>query len=353
MKFVVLVAFGGVLAVLLLRIPKAEMRAIGRSGCLASADALMPRGPLSADDFVELERRCDFCDTRYRVRLYSDGRVEWHGDRGVQAMGDSSARVDSGEARRLIERFRSSGLSGLCQQYWQAITDSFTFTTTVRIQGRQKQVSDYANSAPEWLRELDNQLDLLADVHRWWHGAPETEEFQYLWLDAVWAKPGVTPLMRAAARNNVFEVRRLLALGADPNAADASGWTALMYAAGLAQNNVVTELRRAGAKLDARSLAGQNVLMAAAQHGALDQIGYLAAVIDVNLQDNKGQTALMLAAHRYWNADLLKVLLRAGARKDVRDDHHSNACDHLGIANEQYHEGQGYVEARSLLCEVG
>lgn len=225
----------------------------------------MPRGPRSADDFVELERRCDFCDTRYRVRLYPDGRVEWHGDRGGQAVGDRSARVDSGEAHRLIERFRSSGLSGLCQRYWQAITDSFTFTTTVRIQGRQKQVSDYANSAPDWLREVDNQLDLLAEVHRWWHGAPETEEFQFLGFDAVWAKPGVSPLMRAAARDNLFEVRRLLALGADPNAADASGRTALMYAAGLAQKNVVTELRRAGAKLDARSLAGQNVLMAAAQ----------------------------------------------------------------------------------------
>lgn len=350
MKFVVAVALGGVLAVLLLRIPKPERRAIGRSGCLASADALMPRGPLSANDFVELERRCAFCDTRYRVRLYSDGRVEWHGDRGVQAVGDRSARVDSGEARRLIERFRSSGLSRLCQKYWQAITDSFTYTTTVRVQGRQKQVSDYANSAPEWLRELDNQLDLLADVHRWWHGAPETEEFQYLRMDAGWAKPGVTRLMRAAARDNVFEVRLLLVLGADPNAVDASGWTALMYAAGLARKNVVTELRRAGAKLDARSLAGQNVLMAAVQQSALDQIGYLAAVNDVNLQDNKGQTALMLAAHRYWNADLLKLLVRAGARKDVRDRHYRNACDHLAIANEQYHEGQGYVEARSLLC---
>ena len=142
----------------------------------------------------------------------------------------------------------------------------------------------------------------------------------------------------------------ILALEADPNAVDASGWTALMYAAGLARKNVVTELRRAGAKLDARSLAGQNVLMAAVQQSALDQVSYLAAVNDVNLQDNKGQTALMLAAHWYWNADLLKVLLRAGARKDVRDRHYRNACDHLGIENEQYQEGQGYVEARSLLC---
>jgi len=36
-------------------------------------------------------------------------------------------------------------------------------------------------------------------------------------------------------------------------------------------------------------------------------------------QDNKGQTALMLAAQWYWNSDLLKTLRRAGARKDIRD----------------------------------
>jgi hypothetical protein len=70
--------------VLLLRIPKPEIRAIGRSGCLASGDALMPRGPLSANDFVELERRCDYRATRHRVRLYPDGRVEWHGDRACK-----------------------------------------------------------------------------------------------------------------------------------------------------------------------------------------------------------------------------------------------------------------------------
>ena len=58
----------------------------------------------------------------------------------------------------------------------------------------------------------------------------------------------------------------------------------------------------------------------------------------------------MLAAHWYWNTGRLKVLLGAGARKDVRDRHYRNACDHLRIANEQYHEGQGYEEARSLLC---
>jgi hypothetical protein len=44
----------------------------------------------------------------------------------------------------------------------------------------------------------------------------------------------------------------------------------------------------------------------------------------------------MLAAHWYWNSDLLKTLLRAGARKDIRDRPARTACDHMGIANQQY-----------------
>ena len=100
-------------------------------------------------------------------------------------------------------------------------------------------------------------------------------------------------------------------------------------------------------------LTGQNALMAAAQQSALDQIGTLAAINDVNLQDDKGQTALMLAAHWYWNSDLLKTLQRAGARKDVRDRRNRTACDHLAIANQQCHESQGYAEARALLCGSG
>ena len=71
---------------------------------------------------------------------------------------------------------------------------------------------------------------------------------------------------------------------------------------------------------------------------------------NINLQDDKGQTALMLAAHWYWNSDLLKTLLRVGARKDVRDRRNRNACDHLEIAHQQYHESQGYAEASALLC---
>jgi hypothetical protein len=350
-KFVITAAvFTSLLAVLLVRSAKPNLPRISRSGCLSSAFPLVSFGNLSANDFVELERHCDFCAVRYRIRLYADGRVEWHGDRGVQAVGDRTARIASSEAQGLIKRFCSSGFWGLCRHYWQMITDSFTYTTTVRIQGRQKQVSDYADSAPGWLRELDDQLDLLADVHRWWHGLPETEEFEYLSVDAVWAKPGVTPLMRAAARDNLFEVKRLLTAGANPNDVDASGWTALMYAAGLAQRNVLAELLRAGAKPDARSLAGQNALMAAAQLSSLDQIGALAAFNNINLQDDKGQTALMLAAHWYWNSDLLKTLLRVGARKDVRDRRNRNACDHLEIAHQQYHESQGYAEASALLC---
>jgi hypothetical protein len=42
---------------------------------------------------------------------------------------------------------------------------------------RSKSVSDRANIAPDWLRKLDYQAEVLADVHRWIHGDPAMEVF--------------------------------------------------------------------------------------------------------------------------------------------------------------------------------
>jgi hypothetical protein len=115
-KFIITAAvFTSLLAVLLVRSAKPNLPRISRSGCLSSAYPLVSFGNLSANDFVELERHCDFCAVRYRIRPYADGRVEWHGDRGVQAVGDRTARIASSEAQGLIKRFCSAGFWGLCR----------------------------------------------------------------------------------------------------------------------------------------------------------------------------------------------------------------------------------------------
>ena len=63
-------------------------------------------------------------------------------------------------------------------------------------------------------------------------------------------------LLDAIRKNDRGAVAALIDGGADVNAADASGATPLMYAALLADSDVVGELLKRGAAVDARSGSG-------------------------------------------------------------------------------------------------
>ncbi len=97
---------------------------------------------------------------------------------------------------------------------------------------------------------------------------------------------GSTPLMSAVANRSWANARLFLSKGADVNARDQDGRTALMSIAGLGDTGLITLL---------------------VEHGA-----------DVNARDNQGRTALMYAADlcATWN---LPTLLTAGADPAIRD----------------------------------
>jgi uncharacterized protein DUF6438/ankyrin repeat protein len=269
------------------------------SGCPTEAAAAPPAQPLAPGDFVQLQRTICFgsCPA-YTVKIRADGEVDWKGDVSVSLRGEARDKIGPDQARSLIEKFRAAGFWGLCDGYTLGITDMPTFLTTVGIGGQEKRVSDYADGAPAWLRELDRKVDELADTHRWIHGDPRSEYFGFnLPSDARGPKPGLTPLMQAAARGDLEEMRRLLAGGADPNTQDSSGWTPLMYATQAQTAEAVKTLIEAGATPNAQSYVGQTALMAAAT------IFYV--------PDEK-----------------LRALLEAGARKGTRDAKGLTALDY-------------------------
>jgi ankyrin repeat protein len=151
-------------------------------------------------------------------------------------------------------------------------------------------------------------------------------------------KPGMTALMRASGRGDLTEVRRLLSEKADPNAQDASGWTALMYATGARASSIdiVYSLIAAGADPNKKSAMGQTATMAAAT-ALRDRGPVLRQIVgaggDVQAADRNGQTALMFAAtgiygmqtvtetdSRYADySDALSFLVTSGARSDAVD----------------------------------
>lgn len=122
------------------------------------------------------------------------------------------------------------------------------------------------------------------------------------------------PLTIAAGNGDVTEVRRLLVEGADPNAFDSTGWTALMWAARFGRVAAIGTLIGGGAdpNLPDRGRNGWNALMFAT-HTRND--GALRALLDRGANPNamaSDMTALMMAAG-YGYTPMVRLLLERGA----------------------------------------
>ena len=162
--------------------------------------------------------------------------------------------------------------------------------------------------------------------------------------------PEETPLMQAAGNGDTEQVSRLLVQGANPNAKDQSGYTALMYAsknskdvaavaaallsAGAEVNakdkqgntalnwsvwngirlNVLKQLITSGADVNAKNSAGEPILLTAISSGGDEHIARSAAEVlvsagaDIHARDSNGETAISLAERirRYSIVELLK-----------------------------------------------
>ncbi len=106
----------------------------------------------------------------------------------------------------------------------------------------------------------------------------------------------LSPLANAAREANAKAVADLCARGADPNAPSGdNGWTPLLHAVHRNQLDNVRMLLDAGA--------------------------------NPNVASRSGMTPLMMAAG-YGNQPMVSVLLRGGARADVRDDDGAVALDY-------------------------
>ena len=102
--------------------------------------------------------------------------------------------------------------------------------------------------------------------------------------------------------------------GADVNAKDENGDTALIWAARYDKEKVVSALLAAGADVNVKNAYGTTALMLAARNGNEKAVAaLLAAGADVNAANASGNTALMWAV-RYGKEKVAAVLKKAGAK---------------------------------------
>jgi len=145
---------------------------------------------------------------------------------------------------------------------------------------------------------------------------------------------GVTPLLAAAYNGNERILELLLAAGADPKPLDATGKSALVYAAARGFPRVVLRLLRAGVDANTRHDHSLTALMWAAGHTndvpVTEGLATVRLLLEhdagVNLVDDRGRTALMIAAER-GHAEVVAALLAAGADATVRDAEGKTALD--------------------------
>lgn len=127
---------------------------------------------------------------------------------------------------------------------------------------------------------------------------------------------GRTQLIRAAGRCRSERVQAALDKGADVNAADGIGWTALHEAA-YCSTDLVERLLLAGAEVNARDIGGDTPLHLAASIGATAVVEVLIAHgADVSLVNDEGQDARLRAlekGHYHTVAVLVSALAQANA----------------------------------------
>ena len=132
-------------------------------------------------------------------------------------------------------------------------------------------------------------------------------------------KYGDTALMIASEKGHMDVVKCLAECGVDVNASNKYGRTALMVAAIWGQIEVVKHLAELGADLEAKDGDGKTALMVAASLGKLDVVKCLAELgADLEAKDGDGQTALMTAAIN-GQLDVVKYLTEQGADLNVQD----------------------------------
>lgn len=140
------------------------------------------------------------------------------------------------------------------------------------------------------------------------------------------------------ALRSLRSLRVLLARGADVNAADGTGRTALMKVAEAGAEEFVDLARlliERGANVNAADQWGNTALMMAAGGGRESHVDIVRLLLrhraDANALDNTSSTALMDAARGGTKAhvETVKLLLKHGADRALRDMHGKNAYDHI------------------------
>jgi len=156
--------------------------------------------------------------------------------------------------------------------------------------------------------------------------------------------PANDALFRAIRSSDLGAVRTALWKGASPNATSADGDTPLMYAAVYSTSYCMQLLLQRGADSNARDKRGGTALMRSVRD--IDKVRLLlAAGAEVDARSARGVTALMIAANRPGSVDVVKLLLQFKADPTTPDA--------AGVPPLMYAADFGDLESVQVLVAAG
>ncbi len=330
---------------------------------------------------ITLERTtCFGACPAYLLQIDSSGAVSFKQGPPSNRHEERTSTVTVDQLHDLVAGFAAIHFFELNDVYGPTFTDGPTTYIGLTLEGKAKKITHF-NIAPPGLEELERTIERMANIHRWLHGDTRRFTLQspvagpymgggealtnetFVRHDAYdGIKPGMNQLMHAAGMGNEAEIRRALQRREDMNAADETGWTALMVAAVAVQPQAVSTILDAGARVDQRDHHGDTALIgvAAVRFGnlriAAEVVGILIAHgASVDATNDLGESALMWAA-RSGNPESIKVLLMAGADPARIDQSGHNALFYLRSArdgltfdkalSERYDQAESVLEQR-------
>jgi ankyrin repeat protein len=133
---------------------------------------------------------------------------------------------------------------------------------------------------------------------------------------------GLPPLVEATRWGHPNIALALIEAGADVNARDTYGVTAMMFAAICGSTEVIERLIDAGADVNARDLDGRSVLIEVLTTENDIPVSLIQSLVEAgaspNIRISGGVTPLMLAATS--EPEILQILINAGADVNAQDD---------------------------------
>src|SRR5580704_8529401 len=137
----------------------------------------------------------------------------------------------------------------------------------------------------------------------------------------------------AIRENNLTQLKALLDQKASADAADDHDITPLMYAAEIGSVEAMRLFLDRGADVNAQNAFGSTALMWSVSDPAKVRL-LLAHGADVNLTARSGRTALIIAGFTNPSAEVVRLLLAKGAKVDVMDKRHVTPMNAATFGND-------------------